>query len=291
MNKQLLTSQASDEQKKGAIKQFEGVLKSYDTHIDSLLKSKRMDPQEFKVSVVNAIKKNPALLECEVSSLFGSILTAAELGLMPNTPFQLSYIVPYFNNDIKMKQAQFQIGYLGWIELAGRNESIAQMSSELVYANDDFEDVKGSDPVLLHKPAKNDRGERIGAYAIAWLTNGHKIWCYLPKEDILKIKKLSKGSDSKHSAWNEDNDPNGWMWKKCAIKQLAKMLPKTREIQLGIYAQDAEELNKSIKVTDDGTLNIDDLQDKDEQRRQNVADLDKMVTEHAAGLFGNDKKD
>ena len=50
----------------------------------------------------------------------------------------------------------------------------------------------------------------------------------------MHLKKFSKSANGqygdKYSPWNPDNDPELNMWRKTAIKQIAKILPKNEEI-------------------------------------------------------------
>lgn len=91
-----------------------------------------------------------------------------------------------------------------------------------------------------------DRGEAIGAYAIAILPDGKRLCKVMSKSDIEKIKVMSKGAKSEYSPWNATaSDPEKWMWKKTAVKQLAKLLPKTEELNQAI-ALDNEDTDFSL---------------------------------------------
>ena len=56
----------------------------------------------------------------------------------------------------------------------------------------------------------------------------------MAKDEVLAFKKFSKSANGqygdKYSPWNPDNDPELNMWRKTAIKQIAKILPKNEEI-------------------------------------------------------------
>jgi len=58
---------------------FSSVLKNYEKSIAQLLQTKYgISVEEFYVTCVNAVKKNPRLLQCDPKSLFGAILLSAE---------------------------------------------------------------------------------------------------------------------------------------------------------------------------------------------------------------------
>ncbi len=56
----------------------------------------------------------------------------------------------------------------------------------------------------------------------------------MAKDEVLAFKKFSKSANGqygdKYSPWNPENDPELNMWRKTAIKQLSKILPKNEEI-------------------------------------------------------------
>ena len=218
---------------------------------------------------------------------------SAELGLPPNTPHGLSWILPY-NNNVGTKdkpkwekQAQFQIGYQGWVEIFSRHPQISQIDCNLVYENDEFKEVKGASPSLHHVPAESHKGKaRRGAYAIAWLNDKpHPIWVYMSAEEIMLIKSKSKGGGL---AWDEKNAPMGWMWMKSCIKQLAKKLPKTSEIKHAIYAQDTEESGKAIK-SEGNTIQLEPIVSEAEKKKEARQIKDEEVQDSSRELFAPDK--
>lgn len=62
----------------------------------------------------------------------------------------------------------------------------------------------------------------------------------MAKDEVLAFKEFSKSKNSPFSPWNPKNDPELNMWRKTAIKQIAKLLPKNEEIYKAIE-QDNEE--------------------------------------------------
>jgi len=270
-----------------AVKIFEATMWKYEDQLSQLLESKGIAAKEFIGEVITGIKNDPALLECEVRSLFGAFLVSATLGLTPNTPFGLSWIIGYKSkvDNTWVKMAQFQIGYQGWIELFGRHPEIEQIDCQIVYEADEFSEVKGANPNLIHIPAKDHTGsKRVGAYAIAWLKNKQfPTWVYMNASEIAAIEAKSNGGSGGGKAWKVVNDPMGWMWMKSTIKQLAKKLPKTKESKLGVYAQDKEEVGKTILANLDEkqmTLDIDAVETAEEKK---VKELDQSNQNVAAG--------
>jgi recombination protein RecT len=244
---------------KSEIQLFQNQLSHYEQQIGMLLNSYNMSGEKFVVTLLNVVKKQPDLLNVDRASLFGAILTSAELGLPPNTPFGYSYIIPYKksikdgNGYKSVVEAQFQIGYQGHLEIMHRNPAIEDVTADIVYEKDEFKYSKGINPTLDHTPYRgDDRGERIGVYAIAYLRGvSRPKFVFLSKYDIEKFKKISQSADSKHSPWNgDDKDPMGWMWRKTAIKQLAKEVPKTEQLEKAINIDNAAEVGSTIILKD-----------------------------------------
>ena len=51
------------------------------------------------------------------------------------------------------------------------------------------------------------------------------------KTEILGIRdRFSKSKDSASSPWSEKNDPEGWMYKKTVLKQIAKLVPTNEHL-------------------------------------------------------------
>ena len=90
-------------------------IKSMEGEIKKALPSV-ITPERFTRMTLSAISTNPKLAQCTPASFLGAMMSAAQLGLEPNTPLGQAYLIPYKNrgND----EVQFQIGYKGLIDLA-----------------------------------------------------------------------------------------------------------------------------------------------------------------------------
>lgn len=243
------------------VKKFELTLEQYKPTMGQLLQAHGMSVESFYVTALNAVKKEPKLLNADPRTLFGAILMSAELGLPPNTPMQLSHIIAYNrtykegSTFKKVAEAQFQIGYQGWIEIMLRNPSIESVDSGTVYDNEEWHYDKGLRNPFSHKPLPpSKRGNPVGSYAIAWLKGSPKPKVvFLYDEEILQFKKISQGASSEYSPWNDsDKDPQRWMYRKTCIKQLAKEVPKTYQIQRAYEQDTVADLGGSQIVDDTG---------------------------------------
>ena len=217
-----------------------------------------MDAQRLIRISMNVIRQNPKLVECTQASILGAIMQSAQLGLEPNVEGQ-AYIIPYTNSKklknketgktewVKRTEAQFQIGYKGYIELFYRHGSAISIDMHTVYENDVFEYNYGTNRHLNHCPKLGNRGKAIGYYAIATLANGGNVFKVMSREECIEHgkkhsksyltkvfnEKTKKYEDcephfDKNSPWVTDTDS---MCKKTVLIQLAKLLPKSIELQ------------------------------------------------------------
>ena len=77
------------------------------------------DSQSFITAIVSAVQVNPKLQECSKNSILSSALVGESLKLSPSPQLGQYYIVPY---DTKNgKEARFQMGYKGYVQLAIRS--------------------------------------------------------------------------------------------------------------------------------------------------------------------------
>ncbi len=189
-------------------------IKAYEGEIARAL-PKVMTPERFSRIAMTAITQTPKLQSCTPQSFIGAMLTAAQLGLEPNTPLGQAYLIPYGS------QCQFQIGYKGLLDLAHRSGELKTIEAHVVYSNDDFDFELGLDAKLKHKPTLGEKGDPIWVYAIYHLTNGgyaFEVMSY--KECLAHGKKYSKSYSS--GPWQTAPEE---MAKKTVLKKLLKYAP------------------------------------------------------------------
>lgn len=183
---------------------------------------KHMDAERLARIALTTIRTTPKLMECSVPSLLGAVMQAAQLGLEPGL-LGHCYIIPYKN------EATFIIGYKGMIDLARRSGQIQNIYAHAVYEHDEFDFELGLHPKLTHKPKMDgDRGEFIGAYAVAHFKDGGYQFEFMPKSEIEKRRMRSPSANSKFSPWTTDYEE---MAKKTVIRHMWKYLPISVEIQ------------------------------------------------------------
>jgi recombination protein RecT len=187
----------------------------------------KAEAHRFMASAISYVRKVPKLLECSHESLITALVDSAQFRFMPSGVMGEAYIIPYAS------EAKFQLGYQGIVTLLYRTNKISGITANIIYKNDHFEYEEGLDAKLVHKPAMfgKEKGEAIGVYTVAHMTDGAKTFKVMDKDAVMGIKALSKAKKSAESPWNSDKDPEMWMWKKTCLIQHAKLLPKTAELQ------------------------------------------------------------
>ena len=138
----------------------------------------------FISSVVSAVQTNKALQACTNQSIFSAALLGESLQLTPSPQLGQYYMVPYENTKLRINEAQFQIGYKGYIQLAIRSGQYRKIvvsdvrQGEVGFYNPITEEF-GMNPVLDMK--KRQELPVVGYYGMFELTNGFRKELYWPK--------------------------------------------------------------------------------------------------------------
>jgi recombination protein RecT len=148
-------------------------------------------------------------------------MSAAQLGLEPNTPLGQAYLIPYKNKGVD--EVQFQLGYKGLIDLAYRSGEVELVQAHIVYENDEFICEYGLEPKLVHKPADSDRGEPIKVYAMFKTKSGGYGFEVMSMDDVRRhAEKYSQAYKSGFSPWKTNFEE---MAKKTVLKKVLKYAP------------------------------------------------------------------
>ena len=180
-----------------------------------------MTPERFSRIVLSALSTNPKLAETTPQSFLGAMMTAAQLGMEPNTPLGQAYLIPYWNSKTKTLECQFQLGYKGLIDLAYRSGEVSTIMAQVVYENDEFTYSFGLEPKLVHRPALRDRGNPQYVYAMFRTKDGGFGYEVMSMEDIrAHAQRYSKAYSS--GPWQTNFEE---MAKKTVLKRVLKYAP------------------------------------------------------------------
>lgn len=218
----------------GEKKTMQTYIKSMEGEIKKALPSV-ITPERFTRMVLSAISTNQALGSCTPSSFLGAMMSAAQLGLEPNTPLGQAYILPYKNKGVL--EAQFQLGYKGLIDLAYRSGEVELVQAHIVYENDKFECEYGLNARLAHVPADSDRGNAIKVYAMFKTKSGGYGFEVMSMDDVKEhAKKYSKSFGSNYSPWATNFEE---MAKKTVLKKCLKYAPLKSDFVRGVVQDGA----------------------------------------------------
>lgn len=205
-----------------------------------------LTPERFTRMALSAINNTPDLGLCTPMSFISALMTAAQLGLEPNTPLGQAYLIPYKNKGVL--ECQFQIGYKGVLDLAYRTGQMQMIQAHAVRAYDDFEYQYGLEPKLIHRPDTDDRGEITFVYAVFRLCNGGYGFEVSSKTDMDAFaEKYSRAAGSRFSPWNTNWEE---MAKKTVIKRMLKYAPVSVEFQRALSADETIKSEICVDMTE-----------------------------------------
>lgn len=168
--------------------------------------------QRFVASITSAVATNPALQECDPATILSGALLGESLNLSPSPQLGQYYLVPFNNTKKGCKDAQFQLGYKGYIQLALRSgyykhlNVIAVKAGELVHFDPLTEDVEVN---LNPDELARENSATVGYLAMFEYLNGFRKTIYWSREKMENhALRYSKGYAAKkgYTFWEKDFD-------------------------------------------------------------------------------------
>ena len=226
-----------------------------DNYLTSVLAERK---GEF-INNLTAVVANDAKLQvCEPVTLMYAALKATALRLPLDPNLGQAYIIPYKNNRERKTEAQFQIGWKGFIQLAIRSGQFQAINTTDIRDGE----LKGYDLMTgeVNVQAVPDRESKpvIGYLAYFKLTNGFAKSLYMTAEEIeqhaTRYSQSYRGKYKDSSLWATDKDA---MAKKTVLKLLLN-----RYAPLSVDMQNAVQADQSV-LRGDGKLNyVDNSRDQ-----------------------------
>lgn len=238
---------------------------------------------EFTAGLLSAVNTNPTLAKCSPVSVYNAALAASSLKLPINSNLGLAYLVPYQNNKkivgedgkdrwTKVWEAQLQIGYKGFIQLAQRSGQYKRIAATAVHDGQ----LISEDPLMGNTYDWNAKqSDKILGYICRFeLLNGFVNDFYMTAEQAeahgarySQSFKSDKQYNNEKSLWSTDFD-------KMALKTVIK-LNVSKWGPMSVDMQKAVELDQAV-IKDDGTPEyvdgeVVDQEAKAEERRQRIA--------------------
>lgn len=284
------------------------------------------DGQRFISAIVSAVSVNPALQECDNSTILSGALLGESLKLSPSPQLGHYYLVP-FNDKERGKVATFQLGYKGYIQLAIRSGQYKKLNvmaikeGELEYFDPLNEDIKIN--LMVDNWDAREEATTIGYYAFFELTNGFRKAIYWSKKQMMthadkfspafskdattvKVKGVEKNKVSFADFEAGNYDPkDAWMYSSFWYKNFDGMAYKTMLRQLiskwGIMSTEMQQAfssdmtyenadgSRNYVETEEDVIDIDPsepVQSKQEQQNESEQAAE-PAQDVASALFDN----
>lgn len=141
----------------------------------------------FVSSIISAVQTTPALQECTNSSILSAALLGESLNLSPSPQLGQYYMVPFNNKKKNCTEAQFQLGYKGYIQLAIRSgyykklNVLAIKEGELISYDPLNEEIEVE---LIDDDVIREEAPTIGYYAMFEYENGFRKTLYWSKKKM-----------------------------------------------------------------------------------------------------------
>lgn len=213
----------------------------------------------FATSVLQIVNSNSMLVNADPQTIFSAACMAATLNLPINNSLGFAYIVPFKNNKENKIEAQFMLGYKGYIQLAQRSGQFSRIAATPVYEGQ----LISENPLLGYEFdwSVKPTGEPIGYVAFFKLINGFTAELYMSKEEVMKhANKYSQTAKKGFGVWKDQ-------FEAMALKTVLKLL-LSKQAPLSIDMQKAQMADQAI---------IRDV-DKDEfdyiDHQESIADLE-----------------
>lgn len=238
------------------------------------------DGQRFISSIVSAVNANESLKECTPQSIFSAALLGESLKLSPSPQLGQYYLVP-FNAKEKGKNAQFQLGYKGYIQLAIRSGQYKKLNvlaikeGELVRFDPLTEEIEVN---LIEDEEVREETKTTGYYAMFEYTNGFRKAIYWSRNKMeAHAKKYSKSYYKSSSVWQTNFDAMAY---KTMLRQLIS--------KWGIMSIDmVSALDADMAViNEDGTKNYVDNASYTESNKEDVIEVKEVKVEQETEIPG-----
>lgn len=256
---------------------------------------------KFVTAIISAVNTNPALAECTNTSILSGALLGHSLNLSPSPQLGQYYLVPFKNNKAGVTEAQFQLGYKGYIQLAIRSGQYKKLNVLAIKEGE----LRSFDPLneeidvkLIEDEEEREQAKTIGYYAMFEYTNGFRKAIYWSKTKMeAHALKYSKGYQAKkgYTFWEKDFD--GMAYKTMLRQLISKWGIMSIDMMSAIDADMAV-------IHEDGTkdyVDTEDIVDMPQPQEEPKADTDNSQfampepvvddtataeSETAAALFG-----
>lgn len=247
--------------------------------INNYLAVHNINTDNFINTAFNEIRKNKELSKCLIEnpdSINNALYFAAEIGLYISESIgDLYLLLDKVNIEGKEKTIlKPQIGYKGFITLLYRAGIVKNLWAHCVYDNDEFVYELGLEPKIKHTPDLSrtftSSKDITHVYAVCKLANDETQFVVINREQVVSVSNLNKSNNKMY--FNDTLDPNHWMIKKIAIKQLAKLIPKDYYTKKALEFDNAFESGAYLEM-DSQTYQLKIVENKPSKKKSGIYDF------------------
>lgn len=242
-------------------------------YLSDLLKERK---GQFVSNLTALVANNANLQECEPYTLMFAALKATALNLPIEPSLGMAHVIPFKNKKRNITEAQFQIGYKGFQQLALRTGQYKNINTTDVRAGEIGKRNRLTGEIewnWIDDEAKRLQTPIIGYVNYFRLLNGFESTFYMSKEEMnahalrySQTYKSEKPYIREQSKWTTDFDS-------MALKTVIK-LNLSKNGVLSTELQDAIRADQSVMREENNYEYIDNEEQKiaDAQKAQEVAD-------------------
>lgn len=236
----------------------------------------------FVSNLTSLVGNSFQLQQCEPMTLMYSAMKATALNLPLDSNLGYAYVIPY--NSRNGVQAQFQIGYKGFIQLALRSGLFTMLNVTDIREGEvqEYDILSGA---FVVKGKDNREALPIVGYASYFkLTNGYEKTLYMTVAQLnAHGAKFSKTYGNNNGLWKTDFDT---MARKTVVKLLLN-----RWAPLSVEMAQAVQLDQSVMRPKNGDLsNIDVVYADNEQSEQPLTPEQEQAVDDYASMADMVKK-
>lgn len=223
--------------------------------------------QRFVASICSAVATNTQLQECDPQSVISGALLGEALNLSPSPQLGQYYLVPYKNGKTGRTDAQFQMGWHGYYQLAIRSGQYKDLDVIEIKEGE----YKGRDKLtgkqtfeFIENESERMSKETIGYLGYFELINGYRKQIYMSKQEMEKhadtyskafslaeYEKLKKGLIPEKDMWKYSSywykDFDGMAFKTILRRLISKYGVMSIEMQ-DAYVKDMAVLHEDGEV-------------------------------------------
>lgn len=270
---------------KSTLKDFNQLIGRTQTqnYLQQVLGSKK---SAFVNNITALVANNKMLQECEPLTIMYAGIKATALDLPLDSNLGFAYVIPYNNRKAGKVEAQFQLGYKGFIQLAIRSGQFRTLNVTDIREGEVHE-VNILTGEIRFSAVENRISKPVIGYAAYFeLTNGFSKTLYMTKEEVeAHAKRYSQTYSSKYestresSKWSTDFDA---MAKKTVLKLLlSKYAP------LSVEMAEAQKADQAV-VRESGYDYVDNDRDASEELEMQKAEA--MEDAQIVDMDGNDEE-